>query len=341
MKAVAKGLGIGVGLLLALILTFVIFGAPVAKSLQLVAEGAFGSNAGVARTLVKATPLLICGLGMTLAWRAGVYNIGGEGQFIIGGLAGAWLAANFIAAPPALLNLAILAASVAGGALYGGLAGWLQVSRGVQAVVSTILLNFVAIQLLAWATNGPLRDVPRGLPLTVQLPDAAMLMRFDPQTDLHAGVFVALGAACALYVWLYYTRAGFRLRLVGESPRAARSAWIDPGRWQVAGMLLSGGLCGLAGGVEYTGTLGSLGASFPQGWGFLAIPVALLGGLHPLGVILSSLYFGALLAGSENLARFTPAGATMIYVIQGLAVLGFVCLSVLPTLKRRKAEASA
>ncbi len=329
---------VSIGLVLALVLTLLMFGLPVGESLGRLWEGAFGSEAALSRTLVKATPLLLTGLGMVIAWRAGMYNIGGEGQFIIGGLVGAALFKIAPSLAPGLLNVGILCATALGGALYALLAAWLQVSRGVQVVISTILLNFVAIQALDWAVSGPLRRADGRLPMTDVLPNPAMLQRFDRQTDLHSGVFVALLAALALFVFLYWTRAGFRIRVVGTNPRAARTVRVDAGRSQLLAMAISGGFCGLAAGIEYTGLTGQLDTGFSQQWGFLAIPVALLGGLNPIGTIGSSLYFGALFAGSENLARFTKSGSTMVYVIQAVAVLGFVGLQ---AWQQRRREASA
>lgn len=329
---------VALGLVAALVMTLLVFGLPVGESLTRLWQGAFGSEAALSRTLVKTTPLLLTGLGMVIAWRAGMYNIGGEGQFIVGGLAGATLYKIAPALAPAVLNIGILLVTALGGALYALLAAWLQVSRGVQVVISTILLNFVAIQALDYAVSGPLRRADGRLPMTDALPNAAMMMRFDRQTDLHSGVFVALLAALALFVFLFYTRAGFRIRVVGTNPRAARAVCMDAGRAQLLAMALSGGLCGLAAGVEYTGLTGQIDVGFSQQWGFLAIPVALLGGLNPLGTIGSSLYFGALFAGSENLARFTQSGSTMVYVIQAVAVLGFVGLQ---AWQQRRQEAAS
>lgn len=323
------------GLALSLVLALVAFGLPVRESISLLFEGALADKVGWSRTLVKATPLLLTGLGMVVAWRAGMYNIGGEGQLIVGAIAGAAWASIAPSLPGPVLNVTILAASCAAGALYAAFAGWLQVARGVQAVISTILLNFVAIQLLGWAVSGPLKRPDGGLPQTAPLPESAMLARFDRQLDVHSGLAWALVMACLLWLFLYKTTWGFRLRLVGAAASAARANRISASRVAVSSMAISGALCGLAGGVEYTGITGSLGSGFPQGWGFLAIPVALLGGLHPLGVLGSSLYFGALFAGSENLGRFTAGGSTLVYVIQGVAVLGFVAMS------GRKPEATA
>ncbi|AIE87641.1 ABC transporter, permease protein [Fimbriimonas ginsengisoli Gsoil 348] len=306
-------------------------------------HGAFGDKFGWSRTAVKSIPLLLTGLGMVVAWRAGMYNIGGEGQFVVGGVLGCVVAKAMLKAaslPPFLVTIGILAGCAVGGAVWAYLAGWLYVKRGVEVVISTILLNFVALQLLGWAVSGPLQEGKGQLPLTDLLPDAVMLPRFDRQTDLHAGVFLAIVMAFIVWGFLYFTKAGFRLRVVGDNAQVARANRIDAKRMQLVAMLISGALCGLAGGVEYTGTAGQLGSGFSQQWGFIGIPVALLGGLHPLLVMLSAGYFGALFAGSENLARFTPAGTTLIYVIQAAAVLGFVGVRALMRRKPLPTEAA-
>ncbi len=326
MNSVVRFVAVALGLLLTLCLTLVIFGLPLGPSLSRIATGAFGSEAGIARSLVRMTPLLLAGLGMVLAWRAGMYNIGGEGQFIVGGLTGATLYKLAPGLPPALLGISILVVSAVGGALYAALAGWLQISRGVQVVISTILLNFIALHLLDYCVNGPLREQAGQNPLTDRLPDLAMLAKFSVRTDLHAGIFLAIITALLVFGFLFFTSPGFKIRLVGENQRAARANGISPERVQILAMALSGALCGLAGGVEYTALAGQLGRSFSENWGFLAIPVALLGGLHPLGLIPSSLYFGALLAGTDYLSRFSVGGKSIIYLIQGAAVLVFMGL---------------
>lgn len=309
-------------------------------SLALLVNGAFGNELAITRTLVKTTPLAITAMGIVVAWKGGMYNIGGEGQFIMGGLAGGVVAPPLMKAQVPGGVILILCASVVGGALWGGLAGWLKTKRGVEVVISTILLNFVAIQILAWAVAGPLKEAKGGLPLSELLPQELMLARFDRQYDLHAGIFVAGLAVIVVYTLLYYTGAGFRIRLAGEGERVARANRIDTARVKVSAMLISGGLCGLAGGVEYAGTSGQLGTSFAQGWGFLAIPVALLGGLHPIWVALSAIYFGALFAGSRNLAGFTAQGTTLIYIIQAAAVLGLVALRAYTIKPRTQSEAA-
>jgi general nucleoside transport system permease protein len=322
-----------VGLLGAVAITLVVFGIPVADGIRLLAEGAFGDRFGWSRTLVKMTPLLLTGLGMVVAWRAGMYNIGGEGQFLVGSLLGAMLArvalVSNLPLPPALVLIGILILSMVGGALWAALAGWLYIKRGIDVVISTILLNFVALHALSYMVSGPIRQRSDNVPLSDLLPREMMLPRLDRQMDLHAGVLLALLMAVLVYVYLYKMRAGFRVRLSGESARVARANLIDASKTKLQAMLISGALCGLAGGIEYAGISRQLGTSFAQGWGFLGIPVALVAGLQPLLTIPSAFFFGALFAGSENLSRFTQAGPTLVYVVQAVAVLGFVALRAL------------
>lgn len=324
MKRLTPAVVIVLGLAASLVLTLLTFQLPLAESLQLLWQGAFGDKFGVARSLVNATPLILMGVGIVLAWRAGMFNIGGEGQYVAGGLFAATLFKFAPHLPPGLLSILLLIAGGIGGAIYAWLAGWLFIKRGIPIVISTILLNFVAVQLLDWACAGPLQHASKQLPQTDALPDAAMLQRFDRQTDLHSGIFLAIAVAIIAAIVLYRTKGGFQLRLVGENPRVAQANGMHPERLQVRAMMLSGLLCGLAGSVQFTGVIGRLDKGFAQGWGFLAIPVALLAGLHPLAVLLSGLYFGALFAGSTNLSRFSQSGDTLIYVIQAIAVLAYL-----------------
>ncbi|MGV3618198.1 MAG: ABC transporter permease [Fimbriimonas sp.] len=342
MNAFARAALTAIGLIAVLALTLVVFRLPLVDSLRLIVQGAFGDKFGIARTVVKTIPLLLTGLGIVVAWRGGMFNIGGEGQFLVGALLSCVLAkfAMQASAPAGLITVGMLLASMVGGAAWSWISAWLYVRRGVEVVISTILLNFIALQLLGWAVSGPLQQAKGQLPMSDLLPSALMLPRFDRQTDLHGGLFVALFAAAVVWVFLYQTKGGFEIRVVGDSPTAARANLIHANRVQIRAMLVSGALCGLAGGVEYVGVAGQLGSGFSQNWGFLGIPVALLGGLHPLLVPLSATYFGALFAGSENLARFTQAGTTLIYVIQAAAVLAFVSFRALAERKPLVTEAN-
>lgn len=329
MKSIVRYGVIFAGLFVVMALTMAAFGLDVGRSLAYMREGAMGDSISVGRTLVKATPLCLAGLGIVIAWRAGMYNIGGEGQYVFGGIGGAICAKYLSGVMPAVLSPLILVMGVLFGALLGGLAGWLHVKRGVQVVISTILMNFLALLTLEWLLRGPLQESKKQIFVSEALPNAVRLMRFDRQSDFHVGVFLALVAVVLVWVYLRYTESGFKLRVVGESASAAKANKIDVGRKQIQAMAMSGGLCGLAGAVDYAGLTGRLADGFGQNWGFIAIPVALLGGINPWGTLASALYFGGLYAGSDNLKRFTPIGNSLVPAVQGIAVLAFIGLTYL------------
>lgn len=313
------------GLFGILVVGLLLGGVPVVDGLRLLFQGAFGDRFAISQSLVRATPLLLAGLGVAVAWKAGVFNIGGEGQLVIGALAGASIAKalhGFGIAP--LATISILLASVVGGAGWAAVAAWLSIKRGVNLVISTILLNFIGLQLLVYGVDGPLRRAGQSAPMTEQVPDAWMLWRPSRQTDVHFGVVIALLLCVAVGYFLFRTRKGYLMRATGANPQFVRANRYPPEPIQFQAMLMSGALCGLAGGVQYLGINGQLTASFSQQYGFLAIPVALVGGLHPAGVAASSFFFGALFAGTSNLSRFGGGGSYFVYVVQGLAVLGLL-----------------
>jgi simple sugar transport system permease protein len=189
---------------------------------------------------------------------------------------------------------------------------------------------------VSYLVRGPLQEPTYSIPQTAKLDAASMFASLDTQTGLHVGLVLVPLVAVGIWLWMMLTPGGFRLRLVGANANAARAARIPVARVQVFALVLSGALCGLAGGVEYAGVSGVLFDKFSPGWGFLGIPVALLGGLHPIGVLAAGMYFGALLAGSKNLEAFGAASSSLVFVMQGVAVLGFVAIQEL--VKRRPAR---
>ncbi|MEO7453183.1 MAG: ABC transporter permease [Fimbriimonadales bacterium] len=315
------------GLVLILALTILIFGLPFGQSLQLLFEGALGDKFGIHRTILKCAPLIMVALGTIVAWRAGMFNIGGEGQLIFGVCVGGWIAAAAGGLPAGVQTPVILIACGLGGALYAGIAGWLHAVRGVNVVISTILLNFVALHLLSYLVRGPLQTSAGTIPQSEPVDKAVRFSILDPQTALHFGVLLVPVFAVIVWFLLKHTTGGLKLRLVGANPNAARASRIGVTRVQVIALMLSGALCGLAGGIEYLGSSGILFDDFSPGWGFLGIPVALLAGLHPLWAVVSGLYFGALFAGSKNLEAFGATGSALVYAMQGAAVLAFVAIS--------------
>ncbi len=286
---------------------------------------AMGTRNGLAETLVGATPLLLAGLGIVVAYRAGVWNIGAEGQIYIGAL-GATLVALALPAWPAIVALPlVLLGGFVAGAAYGMLPGILRAYRGVNELITTIMLNYIAILVVSYLVSGPMKDPNLQLPMpqSAPFPDPTRLPRLLAGTRANVGIFIGLIAAVVVYVLLWKLVLGWRLRALGENPVAARFAGIDVRRHIVTAMAISGGLAGIAGMVEMSGVRGTLTADFSNNFGYTAIAVALFGGLHPAAVIVAALFFAFLSAGAAGLQRSTGIPSAMVGIIQGL-VLVFV-----------------
>jgi simple sugar transport system permease protein len=294
-------------------------GFPAGAALHALVAGSVGSSAAWTATLLKTGPLLLTGLSVALAFRCGVWNIGAEGQLLVGALAATALATH--AAPgapaPVLLPLVALGGAAAAAAL-GALAGWLRAARGVSEVISTILLNFIAIQAVAFAVQGPLQEASGAYPQSDALPAAA---RLPAVGRLHAGVALAFVAALGVAWLLFRTPLGFRLRAVGHSPLAARFAGISPERHGVAALAIAGALAGAAGVFEVAGVTGRLYQGLSPGYGYTAIAVALLARLHPLALVPSALFFGALEAGAGAMQREAGIPSVATEVVQGVVIL--------------------
>jgi simple sugar transport system permease protein len=284
---------------------------------------------GLTEILVRAVPLILVALGISIAFRSGILNIGAEGQMTVGIAAAAAIA---IAAPnlpkPILLSLTLLAGAAAG-ALWGGFAGYLKAKRDVNEILSTVMLNYIAAQLYGFLLRGPMIDpeeltVGSGTPQSVRLPRAAWLDRLVPGTRLHTGLIIALVLAALVYILLWRTTAGYRLRASGAEPKAARYAGIRVQRSLVAAMLLSGAFAGLAGAVELSGVHRRAIEGITSGYGFSGIVVALFAGLHPAFIPPAAFFFGLLLIGADMTQRAMSVPANMVYVLQGAIILSIV-----------------
>ena len=296
------------------------------RALAALWRGSFGStDAFVSATLVRATPLLLAGLGVALAFRAGIWNIGAEGQLLAGAAAATALSLLPGDIPAIVLLPAVLIAGALAGTLWASIAELLRRRRGVLEVISTIMLNFVALHLVGFLVHGPLQE-PLGIyPQSSPIAEAARLPRIIPGTRLHAGFAIALLVAPLLWWWLRSTAAGFRLRAVGANPDAARMAGrIDVAR--VAGMafLASGALAGLAGAVEVSGVTFALYENLSAGYGYTAIVVALLARLDPLAIVLSAILFGALESGALAMQREAGIPSVVVTVIEAVLVLALL-----------------
>jgi simple sugar transport system permease protein len=286
-------------------------------------EGSLGSwYALTSSTLVRATPLILTGLAVALAFRAGVWNIGADGQL----LAGAAMAAAVSLAWSSWLGIATvpvaLVLGAAAGALWAGIAAILRSRYGVLEVISTIMLNFIALYAVGYLVRGPLQEPTHVYPQSASLPTIARIPALAAGTRLHWGFALALGAAPLLWWGLRSTAAGFRIRVVGQNPDAARVAGqIDVARTTQHAFLLSGALAGLAGAIELTGVTFALYENISPGYGYTAIAVALLAGLDPLGVVATGLLFGALESGALAMQREAAVPAVVVSVVEALLVL--------------------
>lgn len=275
-------------------------------------------------TLTFATPLIAAGLGVALAFRIGMFNIGGRGQMLAASGAAGW-AAFALDLPYGLHLLVAIAAGVVAGALWGGIAGWLKARTGAHEVIVTIMLNYIAFYLLSWMlrTPGLLQAPGSSNPKTPPMRDTAVFPPlFGAQSSLHAGLLLVIAAT--VFVWWLLNRSsiGFRFRAVGENPRAALVAGIDVKRMYVLGMLFSGGLVGLAGVNQVLGTTTTgFTAGIDAGLGFDAITVALLGRSTPWGTFAAGILFGAFKAGGFTMQASRDIPIEMVTIVQALIVL--------------------
>jgi simple sugar transport system permease protein len=316
LAATAVALALGAGVIAAA-------GADPIVAFSALLEGAFGSAEGCSEVAVKTCPLLLTGIAVALAFRAGIWNIGAEGQLLAGAAAMAWLG-DARSVPGWAAIPTGLAVSASAGALWAGGAAYLKVRRNVSEVIATIMLNFVAAGLVGYLVHGPLMEGAGQYPQTDAVELALRLPRLAPPARAHAGILIAIVAAAACHVLLFRTVLGYQMRALGLGREAARLAGIRIGRLTWATLLLSGGLAGLAGGVEVSAVTYRLYERFSPGYGFTAIAVALLGRLHPAGVVLAALLFGALEAGSNAMQRAAGVSSVVVSVIQATVILSLL-----------------
>ena len=310
-------------------------------------RGAFGNIRSFGNTIVKATPILFVGLGICIAFRAGVLNIGGEGQMIMGGLAAVALGLSLPDWQPLPLITVCCVAGTLAGALWGAVAGVLKAYLRVNEVLSTIMLNYIAVYVMNFLLNGPLMDPEEAaagtfIPQCARLPDAADLPRFMP-TRAHWGVVIAIVLAVLVYFFLWRTTVGFRLRLAGKSQRAALNAGINVHGYVVLALLLGGAFAGLGGAVEVLGVRHNMFSDssmsgFTTSAGFNGIVAALFGQLHPLGTIPAAGLLGALLAGANKMQRALQIPSALVQALNGMIVLFVVGSDVIRRRMLRKAE---
>lgn len=328
------------------------------EAYQVMLTGAFANKNGLADTLVKATPLLLVGLGIVIAYRAKVFNIGAEGQLIVGALLSTYLAIELGEVLPGLVVIMIcLVAGSLAGAFWAAIPGFLKARLNVNEILSTIMMNSIAIQIGYFLLRGPMIDPAElaagtNIPQSARTPKATDMFRFKDiaewlgftksakgleltgfskevyglfvePTRAHIGFIFAIVIAILIYILMWRTTIGYRIRMVGSNPHAARYAGIDVPRYMILSMALSGSLAGLAGAVEIVGLHHRMfePLAVSAGYGFSGIVVALFAKLHPLGVIPSSILFGGLLVGGDKMQRAIQVPQVLVTTLMGLIVL--------------------
>ena len=313
-------------------------------------DGAFGTSNAFAETLVKATPLLLVALGICISFRGDVINIGGEGQMIIGAIFATWVGLSFTGLPGWLVITMSMLAGFLGGAIWGGIPGILKAYFRVNEILSTVMMNAIAVQLMNFLLRGPMID-PAQAELASQIPQTARLLeifrlpRLIP-TRLHLGALIAVGLAILVYILLWRTTMGYRIRAVGQNPHASRYAGIKVQRYMVLALLLSGAFAGLAGatqvfGVNYRMITDGSSSGFTGSAGFNGIVAALFGGLHPIWSIPASVLFGALLVGANSMQRVVQVPSALVTALNGLVVVFVVSSEIIRKKRQRKREALA
>ncbi len=300
--------------------------ATILRSFVAMADGSVGSINAISETLTASIPLVLAGLGIGLAFRAGLFNIGAEGQMVIGGLAAAIASFSITGLPMAIHMPLVLIIGLVFGGIYAAIAGFLRAATGAHEVISTIMLNLISFRLLDYLLRQPfIQKEGRSDPISKAVLDTAELPRLlsfiDPNLRLHLGLFLMLGAVALVYWLLFRSKLGFAFRISGENPDAARYAGIRAGMTIVIAMAIAGGLAGLAGAAQVTGVLGRATPGFTAGIGFDAIAVALLGRSHPVGILLAGILFGALEAGGRQMQVDAGVSIDMISIIQALIII--------------------
>lgn len=304
------------------------------------ADAILGSPQGIGETLVKTTPYLMTGLSVAIAFRCGIWNIGAEGQFLLGALAATWFGTKIATILPQTSWIGIplcLAFSIVAGGICGIIPAILKITRGVNEVISTIMLNYIAIHLVSLMVDGgPLQEASETGPQSDPIAKWVMIPRFFEHHRIHAGIILAVLLAVVLTFVLYHTTFGYKLRAVGEGAAAAQAAGISIPRNTLYVFFLSGALAGLGGGIELMALAPRLTKHFSPGYGYTAIAVALLAKLNPLATIAAAVLFGALTRGAFGMEAEIGISGKITWMMQAIILLFVVGASSLKYFQEKK-----
>ena len=335
--------------LIALAITAVIIGLLVAivgvsplDAFSSLYDGAFGDRESALETLVQATPLILTGLAAAIAFRAGIWNIGGQGQFIAGAIGTWWVYDTMPGLPAPLLFVAMFAGAAVFGAVWASVASVLLVRYGTNEILTTVMLNFVIDYMLSWLLSGHWQANNTPYSQTERMVESAFLPRFFDDSRLHLGFAVALAMAAVVHFLVRRTTLGFELRAIGVNKQAASYKGISVGAATIAVMAVSGALAGLAGSGELLGLHHRINFEFgEQLIGFTGIIIALVARLHPAGVIVVAIAFAGLLNGSTQMQVGTGIPAALVQVIEGVALVFVLLAAVACRYRLRRAAVHA
>ncbi len=287
-------------------------------------KGAFGSQVSLGNTLRWATPMILTGLAVSVAFRASMWNIGVDGQLYLGAVAAAWVGFSLTGTPGWVTALAALALGMVAGGIWGAIPGILRATTGASELITTLMLNYIGILITDYLVLGPIRQWgPQGTTFrSPTIVEAAELPRIIAKTQANAGIFIAIALAILLYFVIRRATVGYEMRIVGSNRWFAQYGGINVKKTIVISMLISGAVAGLAGGVEVLGVHRAFVQRFSTGLGFDGIVVSLLARNNPLGVIFSGVFFGALRAGSTAVERTTEVPRAMVTIFEAIIVLG-------------------
>ena len=296
-------------------------GADPLLAYKILFKGAFGSINSIGEILVKATPLILTGLSFAFAIRAGLFNIGAEGQLYMGGFFATLVGISFKGLPMIIhLPLVIIAAFIGGG-LWGFFAGWLKVKFEANEIITTVMLNYVAIFWVSYLVTGPMKAHPGTFPQSESVATSAQLPRILPPTRVHLGLIIALICIVLYYIFFRKMILGYETRITGKNMDASKYAGMNSERIMLFIMFISGGMAGLAGASEILGIQGRLLADFSPGYGFSGIVVSLVGMNSPFGIFLTAILFGILKSGGNLMQMIAKVPVAVIYIIEGLVVI--------------------
>jgi simple sugar transport system permease protein len=293
-------------------------------------------------SLVASTPYIFAGLAVARGFRAGVFNIGAEGQLFMGAICSTFVGYS-ITGLPAIIHIPLtLLAGAAGGALWGFIPGWKKARTGAHEVINTIMMNYIAFRMSEWLLSGPMKRPNSFNPISPNIQPSAMLPNiFGEPTRFHLGFFIALGFAWLVWWFLFKTPCRFELRTVGVNPTAARYAGMSITLFTVLGMTLSGARAGMAGANEVMGLNHNLALAFSSGYGFDSIALALIGKSNPVGVVLASLLFGTLRNGATRMQVVANIPIDIISVLQAIILAFIAAPAIIRTIYRLRAPSEA